>query len=825
MPSSINMRFNRGVRTSMDPAHLRSGEMTEGSGIYYRTGDGRRAHKIGGRTNFGNAFHGINPVRGLYLAQFGGGTDYLLAEVDDAITYSPADPDAVHGFQAAGLVESLPITGRMYGAHALGRHYIVNGNMAMMCLESDLSTHDAGLSSPSEAPTVQTAAVTVPSPLPRPSTATPEVLAGQPEWVNPSRIYDLDDESAQAFASLTILRVATHAKLTASGFSPDMTSGRVLQVTFAVFGAQGQTGEGGGGGGGGQGGGGGGGTPTPKGGFNITVNIQYRTSLTGTWQDLLVQSNITAKLGKHTAQVPITADSADVEVRMWPEYVSGNSQAVLQWYDVSITTATAATFSTTSGYRIAYTEFDATRNEESPQSPDSSLIEMASENTAVYTFPSTATNSRSTHRRIYRLPDGGAAPHQYGLLAVIPIDETTYTDLFAIGLDVQLTPLLRLVNITDPESGGTVRFPADTPPPLLSHLNVYSGSLVGVTPEGDVRYSIKGAPNSWPEIYVLDDLPFQENDLALATATIGNTLVIAATEIIMAREGIPRAEDGTINRSPTRAITGHPGCVAAAALAAYAVDGASRVAWVSRYGVHETDGHTGRVLSKALDWDATVGTTAALDTAQLHFDPRRRLLYFALDTDGDGVNDRYWTAHMAADMRDDDGLPLWTGPHYGKIASMASGQVEGTYRLWTGHAVNGLVYLEDSDTQDPSLSYDETTTAHPLIATSGRVYDEQNRKRLMVLTATIRHSDAGANQTAEVTWTAGMDDDQTVQTLTETISFSGSGQENVLIGLAGDWHQVSITHLGSSPLLSPLSLEGVNAEVDVMGRTGHVGVY
>lgn len=820
MPALL-LPFTRGVRTITDPAHLAPGELTQATGAYYKSGDRHRLHKLGGRKSFGNAFQGLVPIRGLYLAQFESGTDYLLAEADDAIMRSLAG--ASGGFSA--LVTGLPTTGQLFGAHMRNRHYLVNGNMKMLCLESDLTTHDAGLSAPSEAPTAQHGFVTPPSPLPRPSVATDEALSGSPAWVNPARVYDVDEDDPTTFASLTISQPGTYSKLTVSGFSPDTTAGRVLQVTWRVAGAQGQTGEGGSGAGGG--GGQAGGTPAapaPKGGYDVTVNIEYSVNGGVTWLPFAVVSKIEAALGKQRFQIPVSVDSSLVQVRMWPEYVSGNSNAVLQYYDTLITNATVAAFSTTAGYRICYTEFDSTRNEESPQSPDSALIELSSENTATYTFPATATNSRATHRRIYRLPDGGAAPHQYGLLATLPISQTSYSDLFEVAVDVQLSQLLRLTSIVDPESGGTVRFPTDTPPPLLTHLNVYSGSLVGVTSDGDLRYSVKGGANSWPEIYVMNDMPFQQNDLPIATATVGNTLIIAASEIMMAREGLPRAEDGTINRSPTRAISGHPGCVGPSALCAYAVDGASRAAWVSRYGVHETDGHTGRLLSKALDWE-TDFPSDSLGTAVLHFDPRRRLLYLAVDSDGDGVNDRYWTAHMASDMRDEDDLPLWTGPHYGKIRSMASGQVDSVYRLYSGHPADGRVYLEDNQTDDASLAYDGLTATHPLIVTTGRIYDERNRNRMIVMSAVIRHADAGTAQTAEVTWTAGLDDEQATQTVTETISFEGAGSETMMVGLAGDWHQVTITHLGNSPILSPLSLEGVNAEAEAMGRTGTVGVY
>ena len=79
MAREIQRLYNGGYVTARDRALLAPNELQLATGIYYKPGDPTRAHKLPGRTEFGDTTTAAK-VSGIAIAQFdSGGTDYLLA--------------------------------------------------------------------------------------------------------------------------------------------------------------------------------------------------------------------------------------------------------------------------------------------------------------------------------------------------------------------------------------------------------------------------------------------------------------------------------------------------------------------------------------------------------------------------------------------------------------------------------------------------------------------------------------------------------------------------------------------------------------------------
>jgi len=782
----VAIRLDKGWVTSRDRSELTLGELQQATGGFYRPGDTERIHKIGGRSTFGDT-GAASRIKGIGLALFdSGGQDKLVALA--GTTLYGATPGVTGTFSpiATGVSASA---GTMLITHFENRWYVTVGAERNRVIESDGTVRFMGMIGPQSAP--------VGTPSTGGTLARPTTDDGG--FVNSANARDTDG-STFARGSRNTPGVVTG---TWFGWSASTAASRRVWVKWQVGGLQSDTG-GNDFGVGGQ----------TQGGFEVTVELQVSQDNGATFSTFYSENTTTATPAPVFSQSPVlTADSANVRFRAKMTYVEGAGMASLKIFDVSIRTGgTGANFSTTTGLFYAVTEFDGVRKLESPYSPASTKVTLSNQNTVTLTLPTPAQNSNATHWRVYRTPDGGVVPDQLGLIGTVPISESTFQDVFAIDKDTQARPVVALVTVTA-NDGGSISVPRDSPPPAFVQLNAYKGSLVGVRSDEPraLHYSEAGRPESWPEIYVVRSFPLPENDQLVATVTIGDTLLVAAKGAMLVLSDLPRVAFGTFNAAEASPLRGAPGCVGPYAITLFSVTGESRAAWVSRFGIYETNGATVRRLTDEIFWDQEV-TGTSLEKSVLYWDKKRQVLVFAYDGTGSGDNDRFLLLHMAPEHQKPNGLPKHTGPHYGKISSLVAGEISGVYRLYSGHTSDGKVYHEDRGTTDESQSFSGTVV--PMIIKTGRMYGDS--RDLAAYRARVYHTDFGASETLSLSASAGRDSTGETQTATKTISANGQNFTDAFIGLGGEWLELTIQHTGAA--------QGAIGKIELdllqMGRSG-----
>jgi len=295
------------------------------------------------------------------------------------------------------------------------------------------------------------------------------------------------------------------------------------------------------------------------------------------------------------------------------------------------------------------------------------------------------------------------------------------------------------------------------------------------------------------------------------TATTDKSLVMGAKQVIIILDGLPRIDSGIVNSSDARKLDGAPGLVSQYAMTEYADDddsgGESRVAWVSRFGVHETNGFRHRRLTSDIDWENEV-SQADLANAVLHWNPELQHLIFAYSAS------RYALIHMADEHRKADGRPKITWGHFGRLSDMASGFVDGEYLIYSSHPSHDKIYLERNGLTDSS-----NTTGNenmPMKLKTGRIYgdDEYN----YFTRGRLRHSDAGKAQTATVTVDSGIDNPKEIQASISTVAIDGNSGTQFAVLQSGEWHQITVEYTGRNLV----SFSGVRAEIENMANSGAI---
>lgn len=817
MPARIG--FDQGNCTARDRNDLRAGQLVSSTGGYYAPGDPVRLRKYGGRTSYAT-LGAAAPVKSLALCQFdSGGTDALLGLT--GTTIKTGTPGASGSF--SNLATSLNAsTALLSTTHYNNRWYLATGYDRNRVLESDGTVRFHGMIAPQSQPVATPASLT-----PTVGRPTRDIDTGPLSWTDRSQAYDNPTAGPLSTFSRASAAVVTASSYVATwdSFASNSGANRSLYVVWSIAGPQNYPG----GSSGenpdvGQGG-------TANLGARVDIKLEYSTdwntsTQTGTWNTLVSEIGIgTASLAQRVSQVAISANSNLVAVRATLTYQAGTSTVSLRIYDIKIQNAQVTAFATTVGMYYAVTEYDAAHGPlESPAGPVTALVHFqagdspSTANVVTLTLPSTAQNTNATHWRIYRTVDGGNAPSGLFLIGEVPIAATSFVDDFVVyGKDVLGNHFYALVTMT--VDGGTLRYPRDTAPPRFDYVTYYRGSVVGITHDKPrtLFYSFAGRPESFPEIYVLDNFPFPERDVLVCAQPCGDSLLIAGKQLMMTLDDLPRVgNSGTFNAVDIRPLRGQPGVVNQNCMVSYSVSGEPRVAWVSKYGVHETNGTTSRKLSGNMAWPPT-STESGLDLAVLFYDAQIQCLILAYDSSGVGYNDRWALFHMAEDQAGADGLPKWTGPHYGPFSAMAAGIVSGAYRRWSGlgGATNqGIVYLENSGGTDASQSY--SSTQLPFIVQTGRIYGPDAHD-YGVYKANLRVTSLGG-QTITVAWLTGRDQTGNQQSASKSVASNSQAGVDFFVGLGGEWHQPQFTHTSTALLM----MTDLRFDPMPMGSSGRV---
>ena len=772
-------RFNGGVVTSRDRSALEEDELQQATGIMLKPGDTSRVHKIGGRTVFADSGVGL-PVKGMALCQFDpGGTDKLLAYA--ANTVFGATPGLSGSFSPiAGLISLDASATRLATAHAYNKWFVGNGYDRQKVLKSDGTTRRHGMAPPAEAPTCVAGLTTS-------TTQRPSATSGASglNMTSPAKCYDTPGAGQKITSTFGYWQqsviVGSPNVLAFTTFGASTAASRKLTVAWSLdasvlvvppIGIGGHASFGG----------------------SCTMLLEYSTNSGSSWATL---DTVTTDepTGIRLSSIPISVNSNLVQVRVTYTYAA-ILQVTAKIYDIRISNGATTSISTTTGLFYAVSEVDANNAIESVAGPASDLVTLSVQNIVTITLPAAAINANATHWRVYRTFDGGSTPQTLGRLHDVPIAQTTtYDDFTEFDKDTGPTPLYALLAVT--LDGGTVYVPRDGEPPIFQQVTFWKGSLIGVSRVAPrtLAYSFAGRPESFPLLYVIETWPMPEHDTLVAAVGCGDTLIVAGADTMMALDDLPRVTQGIFSNVDIRPLRSQPGCVNQDAIVAFSVAGEPRVAWISHYGLHQTNGTTSSRISLDIDWTGSSGLgDQYAATAILKWDPQLQALIVCYDSNADGVNNFFYYIFMAPEHQKPNGQPKWTGPHYGKIRSMASGIVSGSYIRWSGHASDGAVYVENTGGTDASQSYSGTIV--PILLTSARRYGPE--REMAVYKASLRHTAFGGGRTLSAAWTSGRDASGQTQTKSSTVSVATQGSTQFLVARQGEWHELSVTDSGAT---------------------------
>lgn len=814
--------MGRGGNTSTPREQIQDGELTQSIGGYYPPAFGARGiQKILGRSQVATVVSGV-PIDGLVLAEFDNTQDKLVAYAQSGYYARVADPTVAGGFEliASGAIvggnfQPLQPSGEMFGAHYNDKWFLVNGQNVNIVYEADGTTRRHGMAPPqnilAEDFTKSQPASGLPSFSPGDYDETTVIQSGQSiNWVGLTYSNDGDPGT---WASITpdVSGWNRTRWFNFAGFETE--SGVSIEVDWELIRQNPDYGDGG--------------FWDFIEGIAIfrssvpTFQWRYSTDDGDTWTELPETDWFSqARTKKQISIVPggvINTSGLRVDLTIRQEGLAREVVYQAHIYEIKMILKdlgqgdpNVAPFTTTSGGMFyAITEYDSQRRLESPAwrlPGDAGITTNADllENSVVITLPSGSVNEYTTDYRIYRTFDGGTAPGDLYRVGDVPVQrdaEPVFVDTFAIDKDSVGINTYRTLRVVESD-GGTTYYDLDTPPRAWKHITHYQGSLVGIDKDNprSLWYTPPGLPESCPDpIHRIRSFPLAENDRLVGAMEVGEVLVVLAEEAVMSIRGLPIVQgDGVYNIPTIRKLSGQPGCVGVRAFTPLSRDGTDAGAWVSRYGIHITNGDTAQRISDQM-WNDV--EPSYLDTAVLIWDEKLHTLMFCYDTDGDGENDRWAIFHMREFKQ--SGFPRITWGHYGNINCLVEGVVNGTQRIMSGHTNDGNVYLEWDGNVDESLAASGVypgapANVVPFDIKTGRFYRDEEYEDYEVFKANLRHSNWGA-ETATVQVFFGRDHNITTSgSISKTVSLNGYGGTEFLIGRSMEWAEFQIQHLGVS---------------------------
>lgn len=143
------------------------------------------------------------------------------------------------------------------------------------------------------------------------------------------------------------------------------------------------------------------------------------------------------------------------------------------------------------------------------------------------------------------------------------------------------------------------------PPPIASTGDVFQNSMVlnNVLDKSLVQYSFPGAFDAFPAPYTLN-FETKEQDIVTNIKTIGNVMVVGLFNQLYRVNFLPRETDADFDRGrAVELIEPNYGIVGPQAATLFTgSDGVTEMAYVSRFGIHATDGYRVRSLTQDIDW-------------------------------------------------------------------------------------------------------------------------------------------------------------------------------------------------------------------------------
>lgn len=826
MPSWERESINRGEVTSRSSFDLQDGEVVRATGLYYVEGDQVSLARITGRIRYLDLLTS-KPVTEVHAGFYDVGDGQMIAVSDGDLYGGTIIKDVF-----AQLV-SFDIK-----ATALGRatyndvwYYATGENLRGFKTFAPLAVQSWGMRSPTVNPTVTarfdneiprrpTVAVAVP-PEPQPP-GTPPLSLRLDEAFDSS-----SDTNAFVGSSLTPTQV------TWSGFPTAAANTRQLSIVFNVKSPENAD-------------------------LATTVRTDVYISEDGGVTfgrspgnpDFTWTGNREDYLGRNDPLTfTVTGDPADVQVRFEvlgansidqiPIFIPPSTNPVgtidvptyimnADVYDIVIGTAGAdpiGFLTSQAGIKYGFTEYDANSNKEGP------VISWQGEGAGAFTgiiettvrfnvadidltnmIANLSNPARTTHIRIYRAPNIAEdaannveavdfpVPVTFGRIATVSIAEPLWTDEFLTNPDDQAVPLYPMILVS--AGGGDAFFDRDTPPPGMNDLAAFQASLVGILGRA-LRYSVEDTPESWPEVYVINSFPLEENDTLVALRQVGGKLIVGAKGAMFNVQRLPYSTGGIFTAGIAREITGAPGVVGRKALAVYGVSGESNAAWISETGVYITNGFTYDLISEDMDWSKFAGLEKS--EWSLEWDAARKVLIFSYSTsftdDGFGnqvpADWRYAFFHMDQTHLKQNGRPKVTSGHFGRIYSIDSAPFSGKRRMYSGDDL-GVVYEEDIGYEDASEAFAPGSKDMAMFLTMRKF--RQKGRRLSLLKAQVECFDVGKKDIIVKT-SFGEDESGLVGVESQIISPSDiPAFRQFTIMDNADWMQLEFSQAGQTEL-------------------------
>lgn len=266
------------------------------------------------------------------------------------------------------------------------------------------------------------------------------------------------------------------------------------------------------------------------------------------------------------------------------------------------------------------------------------------------------------------------------------------------------------------------------PPPSSRTGDVFEGCLV-VNDESNpsiIRYSAPEQPEYFPATYFVD-VETPANDRVQAIKVVNNRLIVGLDNAVYRVNYLPSERDASFDRGKAiDPISQSLGVLNPMCICTFSPDAETQIlAWVSRKGIHMTDGFNLRTLTNNLNWRAILSTSAGAKAIALVDDPENQNLVFYYYNPDLAANYRYRALHLsyAAQHLGPDGrlkisgkvlMRNKTGANYGDLKSAWSvPRSNGDTTVFLGYgghlaAGAGVVYQVSGSTLpvgDPNFSY------------------------------------------------------------------------------------------------------------------------
>lgn len=255
--------------------------------------------------------------------------------------------------------------------------------------------------------------------------------------------------------------------------------------------------------------------------------------------------------------------------------------------------------------------------------------------------------------------------------------------------------------ILSDQIGNSFGVGAAGPPPIATAADIIQGQMVMASGE-NLTASLPDDIDAYPEAYLLP-----MNDQITAVRAYGRGGIIGCQNSVRRLNYFPTERDADFRRGLAyENITEDHGIVGPSAIVMVDLPGRGTVAiYLSNIGLRATDAVTSIPMNEDLDWTGSATGTPLIEPSLIHRSvlkvyPRLSLiaLYYVPYGSTRRTKVFYFSYHQMH-LKDGNRMPA-IGPCSVQAGSVDSFLLNGISQLFTGHATDGKVYVENSGTAD-----------------------------------------------------------------------------------------------------------------------------